>query len=127
MKKIYKIAIAFYFLFLSFISFAQIGSGPGDVDNNGNTSLEGFDPQGVSIIGSGPGDEDNNGNTSLEGGDPIATTINSKLWILILLGILYTFFMIKRNRYINKLQSVKKYYKSLCRKNINKLDFYELD
>jgi hypothetical protein len=77
MKKIYKIAIAFYFLFLSFISFAQIGSGPGD--------------------------EDNNGGNALEGGDPVATTINSKLWILILLGILYTFFMVKRNRQLNKL------------------------
>jgi hypothetical protein len=72
MKKTYEIFIVLYFLFLNFITFAQIGAGPGD--------------------------EDNNGGTALEGGDPPATSINSKLWILILLGIMYSFFLIERNR-----------------------------
>jgi hypothetical protein len=102
MKKTYKIVIVCYFLFLNCISFAQIGTGPGDVDNNGNTSLEGGDNQ-VEIIGTGPGDEDNNGGTALEGGDPPATPINSKLWMLIFLVVAYSFFLMERNRKIKKL------------------------
>jgi hypothetical protein len=72
MKKTYKIFIILYFLFFNFITFAQIGASPGD--------------------------EDDNGGTALEGGDPPAASINSKLWLLILLGIVYSFFLIERNR-----------------------------
>ena len=101
MKKTYKIFIVFYYLFFNLISFAQIGSGPGDENNNGGASLEGGDPV-VVIIGSGPGDENNNGSNSLEGGDPSAS-INSELGILILLGFVYSFYLLGRNRQIKKL------------------------
>ena len=102
MKKTYKIFIVFYYLFFNLISFAQIGSGPGDESNNGSSSLEGGDPV-VVIIGSGPGDENNNGSSSLEGGDAQAASINSELGILILLGFVYSFYLLGRNRQIKKL------------------------
>lgn len=78
MKKAYKIALLFYFLFLNFVVFAQMGAGPGD--------------------------EDNTGSSNLEGGDLPTSPINSKLWILIILGILYSFFIINRNRQIKKIK-----------------------
>jgi hypothetical protein len=93
MKKTYKIVLVF-FLLLNLVAFAQI-TGPSDNNNNGNSNLEGNDP----ITISGPADENNNGGTSLEGADP-AASINSELWILILLGIVYSFFLIERNRQI---------------------------
>ena len=102
MKKSYKIVIVIYFIFLNCISFAQIGTGPGDENNNGSNSLEGPDNQPI-IIGTSPGDTDNNGNANLEGGDPQLASIDSKLWILILLGVAYSFSVIVRNRRINRL------------------------
>jgi hypothetical protein len=70
MKKIFKIAAVSYFLFFDFVLFAQVG---------------------------GPGDDDDNGGNGLEGGDPQQAPINGKLSILILLGIVYSFILIKRN------------------------------
>jgi hypothetical protein len=70
MKKIFKITILLCFLFADFISFAQLGGGPGD--------------------------EDNNGIDGLEGGDPLAAVINGKLWIFIVLGIVYAFLVFKK-------------------------------
>lgn len=93
MKKTYKIVLVF-FLLLNLVAFAQI-TGPSDNNNNGSSNLEGTDPTTISS----PADENNNGGTSLEGGDPVAP-ISNNLWILILSGILYSFFLINRNRQI---------------------------
>ncbi len=76
MKNIYKIVIVFYFLFLNLITFAQ----------------------------GGPGDENNIGSSNLEGGDTPTSPINSQLWILILIGVMYSFFIINRNRQIKKIK-----------------------
>lgn len=70
MKKTIKIAMLLYFLLADFILFAQIGSGPGD--------------------------EDNNGGTGLEGGDPPAAPINVRLWIFIIIGIAYAYLVFKK-------------------------------
>jgi hypothetical protein len=70
MKKTLKIALLFYFLFADFMLFAQIG---------------------------GPGDEDNNGGDGLEGGDPPAAAINTKLWMLLLLALVYSYFKFKKS------------------------------
>jgi len=70
MKKTIKIAMLLHFLLADFILFAQIGSGPGD--------------------------EDNNGSTGLEGGDPPAAPINVRLWIFIILGIAYAYLAFKK-------------------------------
>jgi hypothetical protein len=43
-----------------------------------------------------PGDEDNNGPDGLEGGDPPAAILNSKLWILIFLALVYGCNLIKK-------------------------------
>lgn len=77
MKKTYKIVIVIYFLLLNLITFAQIVSGPGDESNNGSSNLEGVDPQ--------------------------ASPINSQLWILVIMGLLYSFFLMNRNHQIKKL------------------------
>ena len=75
MKRTFKILLLFYFLFTDFILFAQIG---------------------------GPGDDDNNGSTGLEGGDPPQATINTKLWALILLALVYAYYAFKNKRHLNK-------------------------
>ena len=36
-----------------------------------------------------PEDEDNNGSDGLEGGDPPAAILNSKLWLLVVLALVY--------------------------------------
>ncbi len=84
MKRTFKILILFYFLFTNFILFAEI-------------NILNENP----IIG-GPGDEDNNGANGLEGGDPDPVSINSKLWILILLAIVYAYFAFKNKKRLNK-------------------------
>jgi hypothetical protein len=84
MKRTFKILILFYFLFTNFILFAQMKI----LDEN-------------PIIG-GPGDEDNNGSDGLEGGDPDTVSINSKLWILIFLAIVYAYFAYKNKKRLNK-------------------------
>ena len=43
-----------------------------------------------------PGDDDNNGD--LEGGDPAPAPINSKLILLLLAGVLFAIYTIRRNR-----------------------------
>ena len=73
MKKTFKIAMLFYFLFADFVLFAQAG----------------------------PGDEDNNGSTGLEGGDPPAAPINAKIWSLILIAIIYFYIMVKKRNRLN--------------------------
>lgn len=73
MKKTLKIAILFYFLLTDFILFAQAG----------------------------PGDEDNNGGNGLEGGDPPTASINSKIWGLILIAIIYVCIMFKKRNRLN--------------------------
>ncbi len=95
MKKTYKIILVF-FLLLNLVAFAQI-TGPSDNNNIGSSNLEGTDP----ITISGPADENNNGGSNLEGND---APIDSNLWVLILSGILYSFFLINRNRQIKKLK-----------------------
>jgi hypothetical protein len=72
MKRIIKTLLVFYFLISDFILFAQIGSGPGD--------------------------EDNNGSTGLEGGDPPAATINAKLWLLLLLALVYGITILRKKK-----------------------------
>lgn len=72
MKKIFNLAIVVYFLLYDFIIFAQIGSGPAD--------------------------EDENGADGLEGGDPPTAPINVRLWLLILLVIVYSFVIFKRRQ-----------------------------
>ena len=94
MKKTYKIFIVF-FLLLNLVAFAQ--TGPSDVDNNGSSNLEGADP----IIIAGPGDEDNTGGSNLEGND---APISSNLWVLIVMGLLYSYFQMNRNGQMKKLE-----------------------
>ncbi|MFZ4105117.1 hypothetical protein [Flavobacterium sp.] len=72
MKRIIKTLLVFYFFTSDFILFAQIGSGPGD--------------------------EDNNGSNGLEGGDPPAATINAKLWLLLLLALFYGFTLLRKKK-----------------------------
>lgn len=72
MKKLFNLAIVVYFLLYDFIIFAQIGSGPAD--------------------------EDENGADGLEGGDPQTAPINVRLWLLILLVIVYSFVIFKRRQ-----------------------------
>ena len=76
MKKIIKIAIVVYLLFIDFAVFAQIGEGPGD--------------------------EDDNGSTGLEGGDPPTAPINIRLWIFIIIGIAYAFLLFKKMNQIKR-------------------------
>lgn len=76
MKKTVKIAFVLYFLFSDFLLFAQLGGGPGD--------------------------EDDNGSTGLEGGDPPASPINVRLWIVVILGIIYAFLVLKKLNKIRK-------------------------
>jgi hypothetical protein len=83
MKNTFKIALVIYFLFLNFISFAQPSGG----DTGGAIGLEG---------GTGA-----TGATGTEDGAPVP--IDSKLWILIILGIVYSFFLIRRNHQLKKL------------------------
>ena len=95
MKKTYKIVLVF-FLLLNLVAFAQ---GPSDENNTGSSSLEGSDP--TAIVG--PGDENNNGGTSLEGGDP-AAPISNNLWVLIVMGLLYSYFQMNKNCQMKKLE-----------------------
>lgn len=44
-----------------------------------------------------PGDDDNNGD--LEGSDPIAAPINTQLYIVLFLGIAYTYYKIRKKEY----------------------------
>lgn len=81
MKNTYKIVIGFYFLFLNFNSFAET-TGPSSGDTGGSAGLEGAA-------------------AAAEDGAPVS--IDSNLWILILLGIVYSFFLIKRNHEAKKL------------------------
>lgn len=78
MKKTIKIALVLYFLLTDFMLFAQLGGGPGD--------------------------EDNNGNTGLEGGDPPAAPINVRLWIFIIIGVAYAYLVFKK---INRIKQPK--------------------
>ena len=48
-----------------------------------------------------PGDEDNNGPDGLEGGDPPAAEINTKIWILLLLALVYSYYTFKKRKTIN--------------------------
>lgn len=77
MKKIFNLAIVVYFLLYDFIIFAQIGSGPADEDENGENGLEGGDP----ILA-----------------EPATAPINVRLWLLILLVIVYSFVIFKRRQ-----------------------------
>jgi hypothetical protein len=81
MKNTFKIALVIYFLFLNFISFAQT-TGPSSGDTGGTAGLEG-------------------GTGAAADGAPVP--IDSKLWILIILGIVYSFFLIRRNHQQKKL------------------------
>lgn len=72
MKRTTKTLFLFYFLFANFYMFAQ-----------------------------NPGDEDNNGPDGLEGGDPPAAEINTKLWILLLLALIYSYYTFRKRITIN--------------------------
>jgi len=43
-----------------------------------------------------PGDEDNNGGGGLEGTDPAPAPINSKIIILLIIGLIFAFYKIKK-------------------------------
>ena len=68
MKNIYKLYLLSFCLLSDFMVFAQ------------------------------PGDESNDPLTPLEGGDPAPAPINSKLFILLVLGVAFAFYKIRQNQ-----------------------------
>lgn len=54
------------------------------------------------LIYAQPTDEDNNGD--LEGGDPPAAPINTFLYILAVIGILYVFYKVNKSRVKNNFR-----------------------
>jgi hypothetical protein len=48
-----------------------------------------------------PGDEDNNGSDGLEGGDPPAAILNSKLWLLVVLALVYGYKKFRKKLHTN--------------------------
>lgn len=86
MKKTYKIIPVFYFLFLSFVIFAQ------DAPGSSNGSAGNLEGDELSAPGQTNGTEGN-----LEGND---VPIDKNLWIVLFLGIGYSFYLVKKNRKI---------------------------
>lgn len=50
------------------------------------------------VVYAQPGDNDDGGGGGLEGGDPQPAPINSKLIILLILGILFVFYTYRKNK-----------------------------
>ena len=75
MKRTATTLFLIYFLFSDFILFSQTS--------------------GV------PGDEDNNGSDGLEGGDPPAAILNSKLWLLVVLALVYGYKKFRKKLLLN--------------------------
>ena len=67
MKNIIKFGLLSFFLMSDFIMFAQ------------------------------PGDDDDNGGGGLEGGDPSPAPINSKIIILVILGLAFAFYKLRNS------------------------------
>jgi hypothetical protein len=67
MKNLIKFGLFSFFLLSDFVMFAQ------------------------------PGDEDDNGGGGLEGNDPAPAPINSKLIILLVLGLVFAFYKLKKS------------------------------
>ncbi|MEC4005430.1 signal peptidase [Flavobacterium sp. SUN052] len=65
MKNLIKICLFSFFLLSDFVMFAQ------------------------------PGDEDDNGGGGLEGTDPAPAPINSKIIILVIIGLVFAFYKLK--------------------------------